>query len=575
MLRRFATLKRAFASVLLCFVLSAGAFSLASAQDSSGSASGVSGDPVPTYRNPVIPGDFPDPTIVRAEGAYYAAGTSSEWAPYYPLYTSQDLVSWEQIGHIFEERPSWTSASFWAPELFYRDGTFYVYYSARRRSDSVSVIGVATADDPREGFTDRGVAVEWNREAIDGFALEDAGGTLYMSWKAYGLDPERPVTLMASEMTPDGLGLQGEPFELLRAEEGTWEQGSLEGQALLQRGAHYYLFYSARGCCTRACGYQVGVARAEDMRGPWTRYAQNPILKGGGPWQCPGHGSIASDSAGRDYYLYHAYHDQDFVYLGRQGLLDEIQWTGDGWPFFKYGRAPTAQAPTPFGTRARRGVTDFYDAFDDAQRAVQWQWDFRHPPEMETRGGALRLGVTEEAAASPAGTVLAVRSKQGDYTATTAVQLQAEGQALQRSLKGLAAYGDASNALGLGVEAGRLVLWKVEEGAWQALATQPLADSLQGDSLRGPADEAAGSEVVKEVYLRMVVRDGYRYRFFWSMDGGATWTPMRHEPNGRAEIEGTWLPPWDRAVRAGLLVRGAPGASGRFSFFRLRYEAPQ
>ena len=37
-----------------------------------------------------IPGDFADPTIIRIGKTYYAAGTSSEWAPHFPLFKSNN-----------------------------------------------------------------------------------------------------------------------------------------------------------------------------------------------------------------------------------------------------------------------------------------------------------------------------------------------------------------------------------------------------------------------------------------------------------------------------------------------------
>ena len=40
------------------------------------------------YSNPVIRGDVPDPSIVRIGETYYATGTSSEWAPLYPIFES-------------------------------------------------------------------------------------------------------------------------------------------------------------------------------------------------------------------------------------------------------------------------------------------------------------------------------------------------------------------------------------------------------------------------------------------------------------------------------------------------------
>lgn len=48
------------------------------------------------FTNPVIRGDVADPSIIRIDDTYYVTGTSSEWAPYYPVFTSKDLVNWKQ-----------------------------------------------------------------------------------------------------------------------------------------------------------------------------------------------------------------------------------------------------------------------------------------------------------------------------------------------------------------------------------------------------------------------------------------------------------------------------------------------
>ena len=65
------------------------------------------------FTNPVIHGDVADPSIIRIDQTYYITGTSSEWAPYYPVFTSTDLVNWQQTGHVFDEKPEWTKSSFW------------------------------------------------------------------------------------------------------------------------------------------------------------------------------------------------------------------------------------------------------------------------------------------------------------------------------------------------------------------------------------------------------------------------------------------------------------------------------
>ena len=195
------------------------------------------------FTNPVIHGDVADPSIIRIDQTYYITGTSSEWAPYYPVFTSTDLVNWQQTGHVFDEKPEWTKSSFWAPEWYQHKGKVYVYYTARKQSDNISCIGVAVADSPTGKFKDYGPVVEFGKEAIDAFILEDKG-KLYISWKAYGLD-NQPIELLACKLTDDGLRLDGKPFSLLRDDE---RQG-MEGQHWFKKDGYYYIIYSVRGCC--------------------------------------------------------------------------------------------------------------------------------------------------------------------------------------------------------------------------------------------------------------------------------------------------------------------------------------
>src|SRR5690349_4375515 len=68
-----------------------------------------------------IPGDYPDPSTIYANGKYYAVGTSSEWAPHLPIFSSKDLREWKQEGFVFDKTPEWVESSFWAPEYFYHN----------------------------------------------------------------------------------------------------------------------------------------------------------------------------------------------------------------------------------------------------------------------------------------------------------------------------------------------------------------------------------------------------------------------------------------------------------------------
>ncbi|WP_338876042.1 glycoside hydrolase family 43 protein [Spirosoma sp. SC4-14] len=494
--------------------------------------------PVITYRNPVIAGDFADPSVIRVGDIYYAAGTSSEWGPAYPVYTSKDLVNWAYVGPVFQNLPDWTMGSYWAPELFYRNGTFYVYYTARRKSDKHSYIGVASTRDLRKGFTDHGLLLEWTSEAIDAFVVEDAG-KLYISWKAYGLDKGKDIEILGAELSADGLKVVGKAFPMLKADGNNWESGGAEGQAIFKHGRYYYMTYSGNTCCGAQCNYQVGLARAEKLQGPWEKYAGNPVLVSDESWKCPGHGTVVTTPDNRFFYLHHAYSAVDFTQVGRQGVLSELVWNEKTqWPVFRYGTTPPAQAESPLPAW-QKNIPDRAIDFSENVTDIPWVWDVSLPkPIFTIENRALQLANTT---INTTGTFLGLVIKKGSYTFTTEIN------PVQNSLQSICLYGDASNALGLGVRNNQVELWQVKDGQRRVLRTAPIAD------------------VSAPVRLQLRSRFGQFYEFSWQTTNGKT------QLMTDAWLDGSFLPRWDRAPRVGLSVAGDK-AVGSVRSVRITYE---
>ncbi len=476
--------------------------------------------------NPVIPGDFADPSLIRSDDLYYATGTSSEWAPHFPLFQSTDLINWHQMGYVLPKTPSWAAASFWAPELFYWKGTYYVYYVARKKIDGISCIGVATAKDPAKGFTDRGIVLEYGKEAIDPFIMEE-NGELYMTWKAYGLD-SRPIEILGCRLSDDGLKMEGTPFMLLRDD----DKEGIEGQCMVKKGDYYYLFYSLGACCGRQCSYQANVARSESLQGPYVKFAGNPILAETEEWKCAGHGTMVSTKSGKDFYLYHAYNKYDHVYTGRQGMLGQVLWDKQsGWPSVK-----------PVGDEAEP-IRNFRDDFSNDEIFGSWQWDFRNTkPGWKLQKGQLYLSGKVNAT-NETGTALTVRPFSGDYEMMTAVINQ------NASLKGLVLYGDANQSAGIGIKDDTILVWEVKKQK-RSLLSEIIIKSKT------------------PVYLKMKVEAGFKCRFFWS-DAGKNWEEMKTTDN---YYNGDFLPPWDRSPRPGLLHMGSDKDPAGFDFFEIRYK---
>ncbi len=68
-----------------------------------------------TYSNPVIAGDFPDPSVIRVGGDYWATATSGGWAPHFLILHSRDLVNWKQVGAVFMKAPTWVKGRLLGP----------------------------------------------------------------------------------------------------------------------------------------------------------------------------------------------------------------------------------------------------------------------------------------------------------------------------------------------------------------------------------------------------------------------------------------------------------------------------
>ena len=153
------------------------------------------------YHNPVFPGDFPDPSVIRVGDAFYAVTTSTDWAPFFPIFRSFDLVRWSIVGHVFAERPVWCVGNFWAPDLAERDGRFFVYYTARR-ADGPLCVAVATADHPEGPYADHGPLVGQRCGSIDAMATDDEFGDRWLLWKEDGNSVGDPTPIWAQALDP-------------------------------------------------------------------------------------------------------------------------------------------------------------------------------------------------------------------------------------------------------------------------------------------------------------------------------------------------------------------------------------
>jgi xylan 1,4-beta-xylosidase len=506
-------------------------------------AGSMSRSPAAAPKGAVMAGDYPDPSLIRVGDDYWAVGTSSAWAPVFPILHSRDLANWKIVSAVFTKPPAWSKGDYWAPEIANLAGKYFVYYSARNRKTSKLCLGVATAPKPEGPYEDHGPMVCGAIGSIDAAPFTDESGKLYLSWKEDGNSINKPTPIYIQEMDASGTKLVGKRTAAI-VNDTPWERMLVEGPYILKRNGFWYLFYSGNACCGRDCNYAIGVARAENLSGPWVKDPMNPIVKGNEFWRCPGHGSIVQDGKGRDVLLYHGYQPRDFNYVGRQVLADQVEWKSDGWPVINNGNGPSLHAGGLLGATLRNEERNFSDDFSGKIVQPGWQW----PNGLEPRHKLVAVDGKQELSltATPDKTeaVLARSTTDGDYEVVTNLDLKSMSPGAKAAL---AAYGNIKNAIGISYREGGLEIWTREGGNTVGIEKLHVSDLLPN--------------LKEDLWFKMTASRGQYLRFSVS-DDGTHWTDV-----GQILRDAYHLPPWDLGIRVALLSQSG---ESRFKSFRIK-----
>ena len=315
-----------------------------------------------SYQNP-LPVEFGDPYVILASnGTYYMYGTGGGAKDGFCAYSSENLVDWKHEGQVYygNTPDSWTVANFWAPEVYEKDGRYYMFFSADWKINPDNElenfrIGVAVADHPTGPFKDLSDVPLFDPgyPIIDANVLFDGDKTyLYYSRCCYEHPVESEVAEWAREenlfeeieeswvygieISPDFDITLGEPVLLLRPPvtndngQFEWESRSVtsgevnrrwtEGSFIFQDSDTYYMMYSANFFAGK--NYAVGYATSKDPLGPFTKAENNPVLEKnsdrGGVVSGTGHNSITWSRDGKQ--MYCVYHGRT-TETGRQRVV--------------------------------------------------------------------------------------------------------------------------------------------------------------------------------------------------------------------------------------------------------------
>ena len=247
------------------------------------SATGPDGstEPQAAESTAVHPADFPDPFVLRANGAWWGFATQIGLASV-PVMRSTDLLRWEVVeGDALAGLPAWAEWGHnWAPSVLTRPSTFVLYYTTRHRATGLQCISRAVALLPQGPYQDDSteplVCQTRRGGSIDPSPFVDADGTAWLLWKSEGTLLGEPTRIWVQALSADGLQRVGNPVQLLERAL-PWEEPIIEGPSMALIGGRHHLFYS--GNRWETASYAVGHAVCETVVGPCRRTSGAPVLQ--------------------------------------------------------------------------------------------------------------------------------------------------------------------------------------------------------------------------------------------------------------------------------------------------------
>ena len=344
-------------------------------------------EPLPAghYRNPILAGFYPDPSVTRVGDKFYLVNSTFTYFPGIPVFESADLVHWRQIGNVID-RPTQlnfdglsVSRGVFAPSIHYHDGTFYVLNTAVDSGGNFFVTAANAAgpwSDPHWLPID-GIDPAFFFDGDKAFVLNNGppeGTPLYKGHRAIWIqefDVAQGRLIGPRKVLVDGgVDISQKPI---------W----IEGPHLFKRGGWYYLSCAEGG--TGPNHSQV-VLRSRSPWGPFVAFAGNPILTQRDlpagrdkPVTNAGHAQLveAPDGTWRATFLASRSYEDVYYNTGRETFLLPVAWRDD-WPvILERGRAiPYAMKGPAFSRGTDQspltGNFTWRDEFDSAELDRAW-----------------------------------------------------------------------------------------------------------------------------------------------------------------------------------------------------------
>ncbi len=306
------------------------------------------------FRNPVLTGMHPDPSIVCVGEDFYMVNSSFVFFPCIPISHSKDLVNWKTVGYAITNA-EWAGLDaleggrgYWAPDISYFEGRYYIT-ATYRLNDTGTVYRkqMITSSRYPEGPYEKPVFLD--EDGIDPSIFTDTDHRRYMILNRGA---------RAFEISTDGKQQLSEAKLLYYGH----QKRAPEGSHLLYKDGWYYLFQAEGGTGE---GHRISVARARELFGNYIPCPYNPVLQQADEKsviQCCGHGKPVQAPDGEWYivYLCSRKWEGKYGFLGRETMLNKLTWTADGWPLINDGRGPGILQRKPMTSPGSTPVKDMH-----------------------------------------------------------------------------------------------------------------------------------------------------------------------------------------------------------------------
>lgn len=416
-----------------------------------------------TFKNPVIKGGYPDPSICKVNDIYYMVTSSFYYFPGLPIFRSLDLVHWEQIGNAISRpeqldfRNCDSSEGLWAATIRYHKGRFYIVNTLDVEGRTYRYNFIITAEDPAGEWSDA-VIIE-GADGIDPSLYFDEEGRIWYCGNMIPDDLKYPSHKMIylCELDQETFQFKGERHIIY---DGNIDHSEfMEGPHIYRIDGIYYLMTACGGTQTNHC---VNICRSNSLFGPYEPCPRNPIVTNRNlrlvndlGIAVTGHGDLVQTQIGEwymvllgirpyEYFIddYDKYQPRQWIRtpdrnknaqfnLGREVFLIPIAWDYDGWPIAdNHNGMVNPVERRPDLPVFRPPLHSRVDNFEE--ETLDMIWCMRRPSKipfysLKDRSGYLRMFLSSvKAEDKESGSLLVRRQQHYDFQAALAMEFEPE-----------------------------------------------------------------------------------------------------------------------------------------------------